>query len=66
AETEDARCRSLISLAALSDCFVNAFMRMSEDASWLRIRPHVLQHLNVDESDFHDLREMAFDLLENL
>jgi len=66
AETEDARCRSLISLAALSDCFVNAFMRMSEDASWLRIRPHVMQHLNVDESDFHDLREMAFDLLENV
>ena len=66
AETEDARCRSLISLAALSDCFVNAFMRMSEDASWLQIRPHVLQHLNVDESDFHDLREMAFDLLENV
>ena len=41
-------------------------MRMSEDASWLRIRPHVMQHLNVDESDFHDLREMAFDLLENV
>jgi len=66
AETDDARCRTLISLAALSDCFVGSFMRMSEDASWLRIRPHVLQHLNIGESEFHDLREMAFELMENI
>ncbi len=66
ADATAARCRTLVSLAELAGCFVGSFMRMNEDSSWTRSRSAVMAHLGLGENDFHDLREMAFELLEQL
>lgn len=64
ADAAAARCRTLVSLAALASNFVGSFMRLNEDSSWTRCRDAVMKHLGQDENDFHDLREMAFEFLE--
>jgi HD-like signal output (HDOD) protein len=66
ADATAARCRTLVSLAELAGSFVGSFMRMNEDSSWTRSRSAVMAHLGLGENDFHDLREMAFELLEQL
>lgn len=66
ADAAAARCRTLVSLAELAGCYVGSFMRMNEDSSWLRSRSAVMAHLGLGENDFHDLREMAFELLEQV
>ncbi len=66
ADDTAAKSRTLVALATLSACFVGSFMRMNEDSVWLLGRAPVMAHLNINESDFYDLRDMAFETLESM
>jgi len=66
ADTSAAKSRTLVSLATLAAHFVGSFMRMNEDAIWQRGGTATMAHLGIDENDLYDLREMAFETLENM
>lgn len=66
ADATAAKTRTLIALATLSACFVGSFLRMNEDSIWQRGRTPVMAHLGIGDSDFFDLREMAFETLEHM
>lgn len=66
ADATAVKARTLIALATLSACFVGSFLRMNEDSIWQRGRTPVMAHLGIGDSDFFDLREMAFEALENM
>jgi len=66
ADTSAAKSRTLVSLATLAAYFVGSFMRMNEDSIWQRGGTATMAHLGIDENDLYDLREMAFEALENM
>ena len=66
ADTSAAKSRTLVSLATLAAYFVGSFMRMNEDSIWQRGGTATMTHLGIDENDLYDLREMAFEALENM
>jgi HD-like signal output (HDOD) protein len=65
ADATAAKARTLVSLSALAEYYVNSCQRLAEDASWQRMRTLVMTHLGINENDLFDLREVAFETLES-
>lgn len=66
ADTNAAKARTLVALATLAEHFVNSFQRLAEDANWIQGREAVMAHLGIDDRELFDLREAAFETLENI
>jgi HD-like signal output (HDOD) protein len=64
ADATAAKARTLVSLSALAEYYVNSCQRLAEDAAWQRMRAPVMAHLGISENDLFDLREIAFETLE--
>lgn len=65
ADATAAKARTLVSLANLAAYYVNSYQRLAEDSAWQRARTPVMAHLHINDNDLFDIREIAFEILEN-